>query len=626
MKARSSTFVVDTSRSPYAKLRPVTVESVHLEDDFWAPRLRILQEVTLPSQFQLLEETDRIFNFRRASGKEKGDFKGRVFNDSDVYKWLEAVAFSLANDFNRGLYDLAQQVIVDIKDAQDEDGYLDTYFTFNRKKDRWTNLRDMHELYCAGHLTQAAVAFHRATGERSLLEVACRFADHVKSVFGSSKLLGVPGHPEIEMALVELYRTTGNKNYLDLAKFFIDNRGRGFIGGSVYHIDHKPFRELSEIVGHAVRSLYLNCGVTDLYMETGEQELWNALVRLWHNMNEFKMYITGGVGARYEGEAFGDNYELPNSRAYAETCAAIANVMWNWRMLLATGDAGFADIMELALYNGVLSGISLDGKEYFYVNPLADRGENRRQPWYECACCPPNIARLLASLPGYFYSTSPEGIWIHLYATSTAHFTVMKDSITVIQHTKYPWNGKVEIILQPEKELVFSLFLRIPGWCRKAELLVNGKALDKPIQPGKYLEIHRSWKAEDRVHLSLSTPIERVLCHPYVMENTDRVALRRGPFIYCVEQVDNPNCDVWNIALPSKPSLEEVWMPNLLNSIMAIRGEALAINDYTGESLYRSVTDISFKVNPIHFIAVPYYAWANREPGPMTVWVKRKLK
>jgi len=625
-------FVVDTSRSPFAKLRPVPVESVHLEDDFWAPRLRILREVTLPAQYRLLEETGRIFNFRRAAGKQKGDFKGLFFNDTDLYKWLEAAAFSLASAFDQKLYDLAQQAIADIAAAQDEDGYLDTYFTFDRKKDRWTNLREMHELYCAGHLLQAAVAFYRATGEHNLLEVAHRSADLIASVFGPDRRTGTPGHPEIEMALVELYRTTANKKYLDLAKFFIDKRGMGLIGrrewfgivlSDTYYIDHKPFRELTEIVGHAVRSLYLNCGVTDLYLETGEQALWDALVRLWRNMTERKMYVTAGVGSRHEGEEFGDDYELPNARAYTETCAAIANVMWNWRMLMATGDAGFADVMELALYNGVLSGISLDGKEYLYVNPLADQGKHRRQRWYVCACCPPNITRLLASLPGYFYSTSSEGIWIHLYAENTAHLDIMGSSVAIIQRTKYPWNGEFEVILQPEKEVSFSLFLRIPGWCREAKVLANGQALKIPIQPGKYVKIQRLWKSGDRVHLSLSMPIERVVCHPYVMENTDQVALRRGPLIYCVEQVDNPDCDVRSLMLPSNSPLEEEWMPNLLNGVTVIRGEALAIDaEEFNDHLYRLVTDVSPKVRPTHFTAIPYYAWANREPGPITVWIR----
>jgi DUF1680 family protein len=623
MLSRRSTFVLDTSKSPYSKLHPVSVEDVHLEDSFWAPRLRMLHETTIPTQYRLMEETGRLFNFRRASGKEKGDFKGFFFNDSDVYKWLEAVAFSLANNPDEKLYTLAKKVIAEIGDAQDKDGYLDTYSTFERKKDRWTNLRDLHELYCAGHLIQAAVAFYRATGNHELLDIACRVADHAISVFGPNKLVGIPGHPEIEMALVELYRTTGEKTYLELSKFFIDKRGLGVIGGSQYHIDHKPFRELTEIVGHAVRSLYLNCGAADIYLETGEQALWDALVRLWRSMTERKMYVTGGVGSRYEGEAFGEDFELPNARAYNETCAAIANIMWNWRMLMATGEAKYSDVMELALYNGFLSGLSLDGKEYFYVNPLADSGKHRRQKWFECACCPPNIARLLESLPGYFYSISPEGIRTHLYAQSLTELDLSGKSVTIAQRTKYPWDGEIDLHLQPAEEDSFSLFLRIPGWCRKAEILVNSQPLKASIQPGSYVEIRRLWKSGDIVHLSLAMPIERVTCHPYVMENTDRVVLKRGPLVYCAEQADNPDCDIWSLMLPSDFLLEDKWEPNLLNGIVVIKGKALAVDikEFT-DHLYRKPTNALPKTSLVQFTAIPYHVWANREPGPMIVWFR----
>ncbi|MEM2374166.1 MAG: glycoside hydrolase family 127 protein, partial [Thermoproteota archaeon] len=388
------TIVVDTSKSPYARLVPVSLEAVKLQDKFWSPRLEKLRTITIPVQYKLLEDTGRLFNFRRAAGKVEGDFKGLVFNDSDIYKWVEAASFILTEKFDKEIYDLVEKVVDEIASAQDEDGYVNTFFSRERRNQRWTNLRDMHELYCAGHLIQAAIALFRATGNSKLLKIATRFADHIVKTFSSGGRLGVPGHPEVEMALIELYRETGNKSYLDVAKIFIDNRGRGIIGGSQYHVDHKPFRELSEIVGHAVRALYLNCGVADLYMETGDLELWNALNRLWDNMVNRKMYVTGGLGSRHDGEAFGFDYELPNVQAYSETCAAIASFMWNWRMFLASGEAKYVDIMELTLYNAILAGISLDGKEYFYVNPLADRGKHRRQAWFECACCPPNIARL----------------------------------------------------------------------------------------------------------------------------------------------------------------------------------------------------------------------------------------
>lgn len=621
------TIIVDTTRSPFAKLRPVPIENVRLEDDFWAPRLKMIQDVTLPSQYKLLYDTGRVFNFRRASGKEKGDFQGLVFNDSDVYKWLEAAAFSYAYNPNEDLLIKSRELIDEVAAAQDEDGYLNTYFTFERKKERWTNLRDLHELYCAGHLMQAAIAFYRATGEKKLFDVACRFADHIVNVFGPNKKNIPDGHPEVEMALVELYRTTGRREYFDLAVFFVDNRGKRLISGSPYHIDHKPFRELTEIVGHAVRALYLNCGATDIYLENGDKTLLDALIRLWHNLTEKKMYVTGGAGARYEGEAFGDNYELPNARAYAETCAAIANFMWNWRMLLALGEAAYADVMELTLYNGILSGISLDGKHYFYVNPLASRGRHRRQEWFWCACCPPNIARLIASLPGYFYSTSDNGIWVHLYAKSRARIEFNNNNVVVIQDTKYPWNGDIEITVNPSKEDVFSLYVRIPGWCRNANLKINGEKVEKMPQPGRYFEINRLWRVGDKISLSLAMPIERIVSHPHVMENNDRVALKRGPIVYCLEGVDNPGFDVWDMILPDNAPLNAEYTPNMLGGIVAIHGEALAIDhEKFGERLYAPKTDVKYEARKVKFTAIPYYAWANREESPMTVWIRSHEK
>ncbi|MEM2913660.1 MAG: glycoside hydrolase family 127 protein [Candidatus Bathyarchaeia archaeon] len=617
------TVVVDTDRSRFAKLHPVPIESVRLKDNFWAPRLKIIEENTLPSQYKLLHDTGRVFNFRRAAGKEKGDFQGLVFNDSDIYKWLEAAAFSYAYDPNPDLLAKSREIIDEIAAAQDEDGYLDTYFTFERKSERWKNLRDLHELYCAGHLMQAAVAFYRATGERKILDIACRSADHIISVFGPNKRMGVPGHPEVEMALVELYRTVGKKEYLDLAAFFVDNRGKRIIGGSPYHIDHEPFRELTEVVGHAVRALYLNCGATDIYLENGDKTLFDALMRLWHNLTEQKMYVTGGAGARHEGEAFGDNYELPNARAYAETCAAIANFMWNWRMLLATGDGAFTDIMELTLYNGILSGISLDGRRYFYVNPLADRGRHRRQEWFYCACCPPNIARLIASLPGYFYSTSDNGIWIHLYAGSEAHVKLGDNEVTLLQETNYPWNGEIDIMVNPKKEDVFSMYIRVPGWCREAKISVNEEKLEGKLQPGRYVEINRLWRSGDKINLSLAMPIDRIISHPHVAENNGKVALKRGPIVYCLEGADNPGFDVWDVVLPDGAPLNAEYAPDMLGGIVTIRGEALAADsEKFGRRLYAPKADVKYEMRRVKFTAIPYYAWANREEGPMTVWIK----
>lgn len=616
------TFVVDTSNSPYAKLRPVPIEDVKLQDEFWIPYIERLRKVTIRSQYELLESTGRISNFRMVSGKENGNFRGLFFNDSDVYKWVEASSFLLANEFDDELYGTVKRVVEDIASAQDVDGYLNTFFSLERKGQRWTNLRDMHELYCAGHLIQAAIALHRATSDRKLLEVATRLADHIVSIFGPGERPGTPGHPEVEMALVEMYRETRNHAYLELAKKFIDNRGRGIIGGSPYHIDHKPFRELSEIVGHAVRALYLNCGAADLYMETGEVGLWEALGRLWDNMVRYKMYITGGVGSRHEGEAFGVNYELPNVQAYAETCAAIANFMWNWRMFLASGDAKFVDVMELALYNGILAGISLNGKEYFYVNPLADRGAHRRQTWFECACCPPNVARLLASLPGHVYSVSADEVWVNLYCQSTARLKLGGETFTIVQRTRYPWDGDVEIDLKVEREREMAVMLRVPSWCRGTKVSVNGAEVKMDPKPGAYLELRRAWRTGDKIEISMPMPVRRISCNPNVYENLGRVVLGRGPVIYCLEAVDNPDFDVWDFVIPEDTRLRYEWVPSLLNGVVVIRGKGYALDsDWGQKHLYRDVGSRS-KAREVEFLAIPYYAWSNRDPGPMTVWVR----
>lgn len=612
-------YVVDTSKSRCAKLRSVSLNSVKLTDKFWAKRIDVLGEITLPLQYEIMEETGRINNFRIASGKIKGDFVGFFFNDSDVYKWIEAVSFYLANNRSEKLEKLVDDVIEEIGLAQDEDGYINTYFTFERKQDRWTNLKDMHELYCAGHLIQGAIAHHRATGKTNFLNVAIKLADYLNRLFGPGRREGTPGHPEIEMALIELYRETNDKKYLNLAKFFIDERGKGIIGGSSYHIDHKPFRELDEVVGHAVRSLYLNCGATDLYIETGETSLLDVLERLWDNLVTKKMYVTGGAGARKEGEAFGENYELPNETAYAETCASIANLMWNYRMLLALGEGRFADIMELCLYNGILSGISLDGKEYFYVNPLADRGKHRRQRWFACACCPPNIARTIASIPGYMYSTSPEGVWVHLYASNISEFNINGSNIKIEENTNYPWDGLIEFKILGNSK--FKLFLRKPGWAKNYSVSINEEKIQTVLENG-YIVIDKEWHNGDTVKLELNIEPELLESHPSIKANTGRVAIRRGPIIYCVESADNPWGDVWDLEISKDVKLEEEYS-DILGGVVVIKGKGYLNSPNNWNKLYLTVEEASSIKRELEFIAIPYYAWANREPGPMEVWIKK---
>jgi DUF1680 family protein len=620
-------LVVDTSHSPHARLRPVPLAAVTFTDAFWAPRRRINREVTLPAQYRLLGETGRIDNFRRVAGKKDVSFQGLFFNDSDVYKWLEAAAWTLATDPDPALARDADTAIAEIADAQQPGGYLDTYFTFEKATERWSNLRDMHELYCAGHLFQAAVAHHRASGNDRLLAVACRLADHICATFGPAeegRRPGVGGHPEVEMALVELARETGDYKYLRQAQYFVDARGRGLIGGSPYHQDHRPFRELERMTGHAVRAVYLNCGAADLYAETGETALRATLDRLWTNMTTRQMYASGGIGPRYEGEAFGKDYELPNQRAYAETCAAIGNVMWNWRMLALEGDARYTDVLELALYNGVLSGLSLDGQTYFYQNPLADDGSHRRTPWFDCACCPPNIARLLASLPGYFYSLSAEGVWTHLYAQGAARLALLDGRpITLTQRTRYPWEGEIAIKVEGAGE--FSLFLRIPAWCeRGAALEVNGRPFTGALVPGAYAEVRRAWQPGDIVHLSLLMPVRRVECHPYAAENVGRVALMRGPLLYCAEGADNPGLDLRDILLPADSEITATYRPDLLGGVVVLRSQAEIVPPDEGwqGQLYRTAAVSAVTRRPGEVTAIPYYAWANRTPGLLWVWLR----
>jgi DUF1680 family protein len=603
--------------------------AVTLDDEFWAPRRRLNRQVTIPGQYRYCEDTGRIDNFRRAAGQVDLPFQGRYYNDSDVYKWLEAVAWTLATDADPALAEMADTVIDAISAAQQPDGYLNTYFSRERAAERWTNLRDMHELYCAGHLIQAAVAHRRATGRDRLYRVARRLAEHVCELFGSpdqGKRPGTPGHQEIEMALVELARETGNPAYRQQAQFFLDQRGHGLIGGSEYHQDHRPFRNLEQMAGHAVRAVYMNCGAADLFAETGEPALRDTLERLWHRMTARQIYVSGGVGSRHAGESFGRDYELSNERAYAETCAAIATVMWNWRMLALDGDAHYADAMETALYNGFLVGLSLDGTSYLYQNPLADDGTHRRQEWFDCACCPPNIARLLASLPGYFYTASTEGAWVHLYAQGGARIPLANGTtLSLRQHTRYPWDGRVDIEVGGSG--TFSLFLRIPGWCEAgASLSINGHAFPGALAPGTYAELRRSWHQGDAVHLDLPMAVRQVESHPYVTGNNGRVAILRGPLLYCAEQADNPGFDPRDLYLPAGAAFAVDHHPDLLGGVAALRGPARALppgGAWEGR-LYRPARPRAAgpEGRLIELTAIPYYAWANREPGPMQVWLR----
>ena len=596
---------LEQSVMPYRKLQPVPFTQVSLTDRFWANRLETNYRHTLPHNIEWCEKTGRLSNFDKAAGKVPGKFEGIYFNDSDVYKVLEGAAHILAVTKDPELDRLVDSLIARIAAAQQPDGYLNTYYTLAEPGKRWTNLHVMHELYLAGHLFEAAVAHFRATGKRNLLDVAIRFADHIVSEFGPGKRLDPDGHQEIELALLKLYEVTGKQAYFDLAKFFIDIRGdasqRKLWGPQVQ--DHLPFREQSELVGHAVRAMYMCCGAADLFAWTGEKALEEALHRLWEDLVQHKLYITGGVGARHGGEAFGGPYELPNSSAYAETCAAIGLILWASRMNWLEADARYADVMERVLYNGFLSGVSLDGRRFFYVNPLESGGNHHRQPFFGCACCPTNVVRIIPQVPGLFYAFDADGVYVNLYASGKAKFVWNNVPLEIIQQTDYPWDGKVELSVIPEKPVSFGLRLRIPGWCKEAKLSVDGQQVFVPVKNG-YAVLHRNWTGKEKVSLELAMPVERIEAHPAVVANRGRVAIQRGPIVYCFEQADNGR-PVRSLVLARDPQFVVEFCPDLLGGVTVVH--AL---DNRGQK----------------WTAIPYYAWDHREAGEMVVWVRQEGK
>ena len=629
--------VVDTTRSLHARLKPHSLAQITLRDEFWQPRRLRNRQHTLKSQAELIESTNRLANFRRAAGTESGAHEGFFFNDSDVYKWLEALASTLAEPFVdeaptalRALLDSASR---DIAGAQEPDGYLMTYFTLHRAgvhPDRWEGLHTYHQLYCMGHFLQAAVAAYRATGDELLLDTARRVGDCLDETFGPDKPPHIDGHPEIEMAMVELFRATGEPRYLKLAQSFVDARGQRTVDNPAAMQSFRGVREQKRLEGHAVCALYLAVGVTDLALETGEPALWQALDAQWDNLTNRQLYLTGGAGSRWAGEAFGRDFQLPNERAYAETCAAIALVMWAWRMAQRDGDARFVDTLERALYNGVLSGLSLGGDEYFYQNPLADDGTHRRAKWFGCACCPPNIARLLAQMPGYFYSQSGDEIWAHLFAQSTATFSLTGNRVVEIeQQTAYPWNGEVvfRVAFVDETDGKFNgewtLHIRIPNWARDATLRVGEQ--DFPAIPGTYAAVRRAWKPGDEIRLTLPMPVEKIRSHPHVVENSGRVALMRGPLVYCGEACDHLGADAFDwrdVEIAPDAAFEPEHRADLLGGATILKGEAEVVSPRQ-TALYGFVDEApEVARRAISLRLIPYCVWANRDAGPMQVWLK----
>lgn len=627
------------------KLEPVPFTDVTFQDSFWAPRIETNRTVTLSHIYRQLAETGRISAFDLDFQRAIPVPIVLIFGDSDPAKWLEAACYSLATHPDAELAALVDGLAAKIIHAQQPDGYLNTHFTVAQPEMRWRNVRDWHELYCAGHLIEAAVAHYQTTGERQLLDALCRYADHIDATFGCApgKKPGYCGHPEIELALVKLYHATNNPRYLELATYLIDERGvqphyfdleareRGEDPAQFwqrtyeYCQAHIPIREQTKVVGHAVRAMYLLTAVADLARENNDSTLQETGERLWQNLITRRMYLTGGIGPSRFNEGFTQDYDLPDETAYAETCATIGLIMWNHRLLQISGESKYADVIERALYNGFLSSVALNGTHFFYENPLASAGGHHRQSWFECPCCPGNLARVLASLGQYFYSSSAEDIWVHLYAAGTAKFHIGGREIQLRQITRYPWSGDVRLELEVTEPQNFALHLRMPSWCKRAELSMNDSPIDnfKP-QANGYFVIEREWQSGDTVDLKMDIPIETVWANPSVRYLLGRFAIARGPLVYCLEGTDHEGLELDRIVIDpahvSSGAFRSEWRANLLGGINILRGYGRVIDGSEwDDQLYRSQEP---STREIEITAVPYYAWDNRAPGEMRIWFR----
>ncbi|HEY3391660.1 MAG TPA: beta-L-arabinofuranosidase domain-containing protein [Lacipirellulaceae bacterium] len=637
-------------------IRPVPAHQVHFDDGFWAPRIDVNRTATIPFSFQMCEETGRIENFKVAGGLSGGKWMGLAgYNDSDVFKIMEGAAYSLMTHSDEKLAAYLSELIDFVAAAQEDDGYLYTAWSardrigerqlthcYPRDGQRWKWLKDSHELYNVGHMYEAAIAHWQATGESKFLDVAKKNANLIAETFGPGKLEIPPGHQEIEIGLVKLYRVTGDERYFDLAKVFVELRGRASddrpeLWGA-YNQDHAPITEQKEPVGHAVRAMYYYAAVTDIAALSGDEQLVAAVNRLWDNVFTSKTYITGAIGSTSHGEAFGGEYDLPNETAYAETCANLATCLWNHRMFLLDGDAKYIDMLERALYNSVISGVAFDGKSFFYPNPLASTGNYSRSKWFDCACCPTNVCRFIPSVPGYVYATRDNVLYVNLFVAGSSEIEVSGRKIRVEQETAYPRDGRVAIKITPaETAQQFVLKVRVPGWARGnafptdlyrfAEpseahtLSINGKPYTAAVRDG-YAAIDRQWQAGDMVVLELPMRVRRVVAHDKVVADRDRVALMRGPLVYCIEWPEVPGGKVSNLVLPDDSTLATKFDDDLLGGVQVVTGVARRIHKIAeaqsdGTAVEQPVTE------ELEFTAIPYYAWAHRGDGEMAVWLAR---
>ena len=640
-------------RPPHAHFSALPLRDVTLDDTFWTPRLNTNRAVTLPFLYRQLERVGAVEGLDlqprplRIPRQPGSDVTPQMWWDSDLAKWIETAAYTLVSHPDPALEAQTDALIEKIAAAQQADGYFNTFFTAHEPHNRFTNERDWHELYNAGHLIEAAVAYAEATGKPALLAVMERYTRLLMEVYGPGpgQKRGYPGHEEIELALVKLYRHTGNRAYLDFAQYFVDERGqqpsffdaearaRGETPGGMpdhfaasdqspleYLQAHKPVRQQDKVVGHAVRAMYLYSAVADLAAEGGDESLLHTCQRLWDDLTQHNLYIIGGLGPSERNEGMTSDYDLPNDTAYAETCAAVGLVFWAQRMLNLTGEGRYADVLERALYNNVLSGVAQDGEHFFYDNPLESHGDKHRWTWHACPCCPPNVSRLLASLGQYLYGRSEDGIAVHLYAGSRAQFQIGDQPVTLHQDTQYPWDGDIRLRFELERPAQFTLSLRLPEWCQAPQLSVNGEALDlAPLTSAGYLHLRREWTAADRVTLKLPMPAERLYAHPSIRQDAGLVALQRGPLVYCVEQTD-VTAPLHQLTLPRGAALSESFEPELMGGVTVVRGEAQVENaaDWSGP-LYRPQPP---RLVPTQLCAVPYALWDQREPGEMRVWLR----
>ncbi len=624
-------------------VKPVSFSKVNVDDAFWGPRLETSRTVTIPYAFEQCQATDRISNFEKAAGLLEGGHKGARFNDSDVYKIMEGAAYCLQVQPDRLMRLYLDQLIRVMAKAQWEDGYLFTFYSAPKRQPKklWTHISWIHEQYCVGHMYEAAVAHYEVTGDKTFLDVATKNADLICSVFNADGRTDPPGHQEIEIGLCRLYRVTGDEKYLNQAKFFLDQRGRkgrrgpngkgGLYG--MYGQDHIPVVEQTKAVGHSVRAAYLYTGMADVAALTGDMKYVKAINTIWEDVVTAKLYITGGIGAAGGHEGFGGAYELPNMKAYCETCASIANILWNHRMFMMHGEAKYIDVLERTMYNAALSGISLGGDRFFYPNVLESVGQHARSPWFGCACCPSNVARFIPSMPGLAYAAKGKDLYVNLFLGSDVTIDSEGNKVTLVQKTQYPWQGKVKITVNPEKEDKLAICVRIPGWAQNkpvpsdlysfvgkvgqtASLKVNGKKTPLKMRQG-YARIERTWKKGDTIELDLPMPVRRITSNSKITTNKGKVALQRGPVVYCLEGPDNDG-KVLDLVIPDDAKLTTQFKSDLLGGVVTITGQA----DTAKRTLDgRIVTD-----SKRAFTAIPYYSWAHRGRGHMTVWPARTLE